>query len=139
LGNLEHIMKVNRTITLAIALSLATGGFAFAQGNSNHDRGERGDRGERQGERDHRDGERHDNGLHKGWYKDERGAGPDQRWHRGDRLPMEYRNRSYVVDDWRGHHLNAPPRGYYWVQNGNDYLLIAITSGVIAQLLIGNR
>jgi Ni/Co efflux regulator RcnB len=129
-------MKVHHHITLAIALSLATGGFAFAQGNSNH---EGNDRGERHGQRDHRDGQRGDNGLHKGWYKDEHGAGPDQRWHRGDRLPIEYRHRSYVVDDWRGHHLNAPPRGYYWVQNGNDYLLIAITSGVIAQLILGGR
>jgi Ni/Co efflux regulator RcnB len=132
-------MKVKQTTILAIALSLATASPAFAQGNSNHEGNERGDRGERHGQRDHRDGQRGDNGLHKGWYKDERGAGPDQRWHRGDRLPMEYRHRSYVVDDWRGHRLSAPPRGYYWVQNGNDYLLIAIASGVIAQLILGNR
>jgi Ni/Co efflux regulator RcnB len=133
---MEHIMKVNKTLSLIIALSLASGGSAFAQGNSRHDGN---DRGERQDQRDHR-GDRHgDNGLHKGWYKDERGAGPDQRWHRGDRLPIEYRHRNYVVDDWRGHRLSAPPRGYYWVQNGNDYLLVAIATGVIAQLLIGNR
>jgi Ni/Co efflux regulator RcnB len=142
---MEHIMKVNQTISLALALTLATSGIAFAQGHGNRDgdgRGEReaqGQRGDARWQREHRDERRGDNGLHKGWYKDERGAGADQRWHRGDRLPMEYRHRNYVVDDWRGHHLSAPPRGYYWVQNGNDYLLVAITTGVIAQLLLGNR
>lgn len=69
---------------------------------------------------------------------DERGAGPDHNFHRGDRLPPEYRNRNYVVDDWRAHHLSAPPRGYHWVQSGDDYLLVAITSGIIAQLLLGH-
>jgi Ni/Co efflux regulator RcnB len=129
-------MKTRQFISIAAALSLACSGIAIAQGNGNR---EGNDRGHRQGERDHRDDRHGNNGLHKGWDKDERGAGPDQRWHRGDRLPMEYRHRSYVVDDWRGHRLSAPPRGYYWVQNGNDYLLVAIASGVIAQMLLGNR
>jgi Ni/Co efflux regulator RcnB len=68
----------------------------------------------------------------------ERGAGPDHRFYRGDRLPMEYRGRSYVVNDWRGHRLSAPPRGYHWVQTGGDYVLVAITTGVILQLLLNN-
>lgn len=50
---------------------------------------------------------------------------------------MQYRNRGYVVDDWRGHHLHAPPRGYYWVQTGADYVLVAIATGIIAQILLG--
>jgi Ni/Co efflux regulator RcnB len=57
-------------------------------------------------------------------------------WHRGDRLPSEYRGRQYVVDDWRGHHLSAPPRGYQWVQAGPDYVLAAIATGVIANILL---
>ncbi len=65
-----------------------------------------------------------------------RGAGPNHNFHRGGRLPQEYRNRQYVVDDWRGHHLNAPPRGYQWVQTGGDYLLVAIATGIIAQILL---
>ncbi|WP_313297862.1 RcnB family protein [Diaphorobacter sp.] len=67
-----------------------------------------------------------------------RGAGPDHRWHRGDRIPQAYRTRSYVVDDWRYHRLSAPPRGYQWVQYGGDYLLIAIATGVIASMVLGN-
>jgi Ni/Co efflux regulator RcnB len=68
----------------------------------------------------------------------ERGAGPNQSFHQGGRLPPEYNGRQYVVDDWRGHHLSAPPRGYHWVQNGGDYLLVAITTGIIMQLLLSN-
>ncbi len=72
------------------------------------------------------------------WRRDHRGAGPDRSYYQGDRLPLQYRSRQYVVNDWRGHHLNAPPRGYHWVQSGGDYLLVAITTGVILQLLLSN-
>ncbi len=65
-------------------------------------------------------------------------CGPDRSYYRGDRLPLQYRSRQYVVNDWRGHHLSAPPRGYHWVQSGGDYLLVAITTGVILQLLLSN-
>ena len=64
------------------------------------------------------------------------GPGQARRFHRGDRLPTEYRSHQYVVDDWRGHRLSAPPRGYQWVQSGGDYLLVAIATGVILQLLL---
>src|SRR3954454_14069468 len=65
-----------------------------------------------------------------------RGAGPNHDWYRGSRLPREYNSRYYVVDDWRGHHLNAPPSGYHWVQAGGDYVLAAIATGVIAAILL---
>jgi len=68
--------------------------------------------------------------------RDWRSYGYEHRWQRGDRLPPEYRSHTYVVDDWRGHHLSAPPRGYHWVQQGNDYLLVAIATGVIASVLL---
>lgn len=66
-----------------------------------------------------------------------RGAGPDHRWMQGGRVPPQYRTQHYVVNNWRGHHLQAPPRGYHWVQYGGDYMLVAIASGVIAQLVLG--
>lgn len=65
-----------------------------------------------------------------------RGAGPEHNWYRGGRLPPEYRNRNYVVDDWRSHRLYAPPRGYQWVQAGGDYVLVAIATGIIASILL---
>ena len=66
------------------------------------------------------------------------GAGPDYRYHPGDRLAPEYRHHNYVVNDWRGHGLHAPPRGYQWVQVGGDYLLVAIATGIILQLILNN-
>jgi len=57
-------------------------------------------------------------------------------WHRGDRLSGEYRDHQYVVDDWRGHGLRQPPRGYQWVGVGADYVLAAVATGVIAQVVL---
>ncbi len=70
-------------------------------------------------------------------HNDGRGAGPNHDFRRGGRLPYEYRNRQYVVNDWRGHRLSAPPRGYQWVQTGGDYVLAAIATGIIAQIILG--
>jgi Ni/Co efflux regulator RcnB len=66
----------------------------------------------------------------------ERGAGPGHSFYRGERLPSNYRTRQYVVNDWRGHGLRSPPRGYHWVQTGSDYVLVAIATGVILELLL---
>jgi len=68
----------------------------------------------------------------------ERGAGPEHSFRRGDRLPQNYRGRDYVENDWRGHHLSAPPRGYHWVRAGDDYVLAAITTGIILQLMLAH-
>lgn len=65
-----------------------------------------------------------------------RGAGPGHKFHKGDRLPNEWRTRQYVVNDWHAHHLKRPPRGYHWVQTGTDYVLVAIATGVIAQIIL---
>jgi Ni/Co efflux regulator RcnB len=76
-------------------------------------------------------------GYREGGYRGQgRGVGPSHSWYRGDRLPSEYRSRHYVVEDWRGHHLYAPPRGYQWVQSGGDYVLVAVATGIIASILL---
>lgn len=67
-----------------------------------------------------------------------RGAGPRHDLYRGQRLPSNYHNRQYVVDNWRSHRLSAPPRGYHWVQVGNDYVLAAIATGIIASIFLSN-
>jgi len=69
----------------------------------------------------------HDRGEHEGWYR------------RGGYLPVEYRESRYVVYDWRADHLREPPRGYHWVRSDNgDFLLVAITTGVIVDLLLNH-
>jgi len=67
-----------------------------------------------------------------------RGAGPRHDIYRGARLPSYYRTQHYVVQDWRYHRLPPPPRGHYWVQVGADYLLVAIATGIIVQLILAN-
>ncbi len=64
------------------------------------------------------------------------GTGPDRRFHKGDRLPADYRRQEYVVDDWRDHKLSRPPRGQRWVQVGADFVLVAVTTGVIVQVVL---
>jgi Ni/Co efflux regulator RcnB len=138
---------------------MAVGGLASAQSRDHHDRrddrhqrddrGNRGDRGERASNLpsyDHRadpDGRRGDprynpRGEARDRHGDWRGAGPRHDFRRGGYLPREYRSRQYVVDNWRAHRLYAPPRGYHWVQTGGDYVLAAIATGVILQILLNN-
>lgn len=61
--------------------------------------------------------------------------GPEFR--RGGHIQREYRSRQYVVSDYRTHRLSPPPRGQQWVQVGADYVLIAIATGLIAQIVLG--
>jgi Ni/Co efflux regulator RcnB len=129
-------MKIKTVITALMALSMLSGGSAFAQGNS-HGKGNR--HGQHANQCQDRNGhcppgqDRRNNDGRK-----ERGAGPNHSFYKGERLPMQYRGNQYVVDDWRGHRLSAPPRGYHWVQSGSDYLLVAIATGIILQLLLNN-
>jgi Ni/Co efflux regulator RcnB len=66
------------------------------------------------------------------------GAGPNHAFYKGGRLPSEYRSREYVVDHWQDHHLSRPPHGYHWVQTGADYVLAAIATGIIAQIVLSH-
>lgn len=145
-------MNGKAIISALTAVCLLASTSAFAQrndhGNDRNDRNEQGqhDNGNRNNSNDHRDdnnrgrNDRNDytpvanNGLHNG----QRGAGPRHDMRRGSRLANEYRSNQYVVNDWRGHHLNAPPRGQHWVQTGGDYVLVAIATGIIAQVLLNN-
>jgi Ni/Co efflux regulator RcnB len=131
-------MYTKAVATAVMAISLAAGSLAYAQGQGyGNDRG------------------RNDN-YRRGDYARQNERGPDQyrghtnnewrghewrghEWRRGERLPAEFRHRQYFVNDWRGHHLSAPPRGHRWVQHGNDYVLVAVASGVIAQLLLNHQ
>ncbi len=56
-------------------------------------------------------------------------------WRRGDRLPASYYARPYVIRDYRGCHLNAPPRGHHWVRVNQDVVLAAVATGVVLEVL----
>lgn len=56
-------------------------------------------------------------------------------WHRGERFDAR-QARNYRQIDYRQYRgLNAPPRGYRYVQSGNDALLVGITSGIVAAVI----
>jgi Ni/Co efflux regulator RcnB len=149
-------MKNTLIASALIALSLAASGNVLAQRDDH-----RNDRGHQQyGER--YDNDRHHNDRHarndrhdrhdgphgkakhrrddaRYYHRDDRrGGGPRHDLRRGHHLSKEYRHDRYVVSDWRGRHLSAPPRGHHWVRAGNDYVLAAIATGLIAQVLLSN-
>lgn len=58
-------------------------------------------------------------------------------WRRGERFDYRQARNYRVINDYRARHLKAPPRGYRYVQSGNDAVLVGITSGLIAAVLTG--
>ena len=61
------------------------------------------------------------------------------RWSQGERVPQHYRGGAYIVTDWQVRHLRRPNRGYHWVRVNNQYLLIAIVSGLILNLITDDQ
>jgi Ni/Co efflux regulator RcnB len=130
----------------AAALAMCMAGSAFAQDprfERGHDRGERftphqvdrhGGPNHYRGHDDHRRGHGHYQGHDRRAYSQ-----GHAHWHRGGRVPSEYRGRGHVVDDWRGHRLQQPPRGYLWVGVGGEFALAAIATGLIAQIIINGQ
>jgi Ni/Co efflux regulator RcnB len=126
-------MKTTWIASAFLALSIAASGSAMAQrGNDHHDGNDRNDHGQQHDN----DGRQDDARRFK--HDDSRGGGPKHDLRRGQRLSQEYRDNRYVVNDWNARHLSAPPRGQHWVRAGNDYVLAAIATGVISQILLSN-
>lgn len=79
-------------------------------------------------------------------YRHDHRHGPQVRYYqargpqfqRGRYIPVEYRSRQYVVVNPYQHRLYAPPRGQQWVQVGSDYVLVAIATGLIVNLVLNN-
>ena len=66
------------------------------------------------------------------------GYGPP-RWARGGRYYDRGYGPTYVVRDYYDYGLRAPPRGYYWRRSdAGDFLLVAITTGILADLILGH-
>ncbi|MCP3017507.1 RcnB family protein [Cupriavidus basilensis] len=154
-------IKVFASLALAACTLTSIAGYAQDRGPGGDDRGRPPmghDQGHDQGrdhdnqhgyndrgrEGDHRDHDQYregDRGREQmgGWDSPDRRAdrpGPGS-WHRGERVPPEYRQRQYVIDDWHAYRLSPPPRGYQWVGVGGDYFLVAIPTGVVFQVVIG--
>jgi Ni/Co efflux regulator RcnB len=110
---------MKRILIAAAALSVLAGGASAQPGHDDHrDR----DRGGQQQDNHDRFNRR---GGHEGWRKGHRVDRRD--WSRGHRV------------DYRRHHLRRPPRGYEWREIDGDYVLGAIATGLILDLLINHH
>ena len=55
-------------------------------------------------------------------------------WKRGQKFDSRYARNYRQVDYRQYRQLKAPPRGYRYVQSGNDAVLVGITSGIISAI-----
>jgi Ni/Co efflux regulator RcnB len=109
----EYVMKTKLMLATCAALFLSSAAMAAQSDNRDGN--------------DHRPSSSvgHDRGNHEGWYK------------KGGVMPSEYRGNQYVVSDWHSQNLRQPPHGYHWVRSDNgDFLLVAVTTGVISSILL---
>jgi Ni/Co efflux regulator RcnB len=58
--------------------------------------------------------------------------GSSHRWHNGD----HYTGQRHYVSNWSYYHLHQPPQGYEWVQDGSQFVLVAVASGIIADVIL---
>jgi Ni/Co efflux regulator RcnB len=58
-----------------------------------------------------------------------------RRWQRGERFDSRYAMNYRVISNPGYYHLRTAPRGYRWVQSGNDAVLVAIAGGLIGAVL----
>lgn len=91
--------------------------------------------------RDHRHAERHD-------YRAERherdrydGRRHERRvawreWRRGDRFDRRYARDYQRIDYRRYRSLRPPPRGYHYVRSGDDAILVAVATGIVAAVVV---
>lgn len=106
-------------------------------------------------ERSHRDSDRDGRPDGREWNRDrDRDGRPDQydrydnrrghgayrgqsRWRQGEVYPY-YRERAYVIDDYRAYRLPPPQRGYrYYRSDDGDVVMVAIASGLIGAIIGG--
>lgn len=127
---------MKKTILIAAAAVMTMTGFA-ASAQPWHGRDGRGyaERYDRYGRWDDRRGGRWDN---RGPRFDDRGAYWGQsRWRQGQRFDG-WRNRGYIVNDYRRYGWAPPPRGYaYYRADNGDVLMAALATGIIASVIAG--
>ncbi len=99
--------------TLIVSASLCFSGAALAQ---QHDDDHRGNPHDGQGRQEQPRGNPHK---------------------KGERLAKDARGER--VPDYRKHGLKAPPKGHEWRKVDDDYVLIAVTTGLISSVIAAGR
>jgi Ni/Co efflux regulator RcnB len=114
-------MKRLIAATLSLSLLAATGAAFAAPPRYDNDRDTR-DRHDQRDDRGHGPSRGHDR------HEPPRRGGHLQKDHRGD-----------YVSDYKRHGLHAPKRGQQWRKVDNRYVLIAVATGLIADVVLNGR
>lgn len=153
-------MRVKQFLYAFVALGVAAApmtAFAYDRDHGDHDRGRH------EGWDRHDRGDWHDRGEHRGWrerddhwrdraewrgYRGDRAgywyapgygyyrANPAWRagWRRGGYVPGPYRR--FYVQDYGYYGLRPPPPGYRWVYADGNFVMMALATGLIADVII---
>jgi Ni/Co efflux regulator RcnB len=55
-------------------------------------------------------------------------------WRQGDRFDSRYADNYRIIDNPGNYRLREAPRGYRWVQSGDNAVLVALASGLIGAI-----
>jgi len=114
---------MKKFIIAALAASVAASPVLAAPWNNGHDN----HNGRYEQRHDNRGGyDRHDNRRPQVQYR---------KWNKGQRFDSRYARNYRVISGPSRYHLRPAPRGYRWVQSGNDAVMVGITTGIIAAVL----
>lgn len=117
---------------------------APAWGHRDHERGDKHNKWHDRDDHDYRDVRDHRDDRYRDSRYDNRTLVINPRYanvrhyQRGDRIERIYLNDRYYVNDWRARRLQAPPSGYRWVNRDGQYLLVALATGIIANIILSH-
>ncbi|MDE1916618.1 MAG: RcnB family protein [Sphingomonadales bacterium] len=118
---------MKRTISAILAATLMVPAIAMAQpGRDHHD--------------DHNGPAMHGPAMRGPAMHGPSRGGPPAGWHqfrKGQRFDRAHAWNYREIDYRHYRGLRAPPRGYRWVRNGNDAVLVAISTGIVASVIAG--
>ncbi len=110
-------------LTSVIVITLLGASAATAQPGHNADgRGHKAGRGNAG----------NNNGRHVGWGRE---RGMQHRWNRGERMGYNDWQTAQTVD-YRQYRLRPPPRGYEWRRQNDQFILVAVTTGLITSIIL---
>ena len=125
---------MKKTLNIALALTLLAGtGTAFAQPYDNHDRTP---------VTRHRDDHTPPVTQHRDDRDNHRMPAMNMRghveWRAGGHIARTDWRRGVVIN-YREHHLRRPPRGYEWREVDGNFVLAAVTTGLIASIILASH
>jgi Ni/Co efflux regulator RcnB len=128
LQNYPRRNDMKKFILAAVSASLVATPVLAApfqyQGQDNRPRAERNERNERAPQM-----------RHAAYRHDDRQMQKHYNWKRGDRFDSRHASNYRVIANPRDYRLHEAPRGYRWVQSGQDAVLVGVATGIIASVI----